>query len=204
MNVSVRPARGSDIDDIVAIHVQAFPGFFLTTLGRRFLSELYRGFMVSSSGRLLVAEVDGTITGFVAGTLSSERFFRTLLRERWLFFAFAAAGAAIRRPHAVVPRLLSALSYRGEAPSRLPKAALLSSIGVDPDRSGLGIGSMLVHAYCEEARKQGLSSVYLTTDRNANDSANRFYVRQGFLVESEIRRRNGRTMLRYVRTLVDN
>jgi ribosomal protein S18 acetylase RimI-like enzyme len=197
----VRPARLGDIDAVVAVHFQAFPGFFLTSLGARFLSELYRGFLLNASGRLLVAEVEGAVAGFVAGTLSPERFFRTLLRDRWLAFGVAAAGAAARRPLAVVPRLLSALSYRGERPPSLQKAALLSSIGVEPDHGGLGIGAMLVNEYCEEARKHGRTCVYLTTDRDANDAANRFYLRHGFVVDSEIRRRNGRVMVRYVRRL---
>jgi len=201
MNVNIRAARKEDLDAVVGIHMRAFRGFFLTTLGPRFLFELYRGFFSTPDGRLLVAEVDGKIGGFVAGTLAPRRFFRSLLAAHWWRFGTAALGAIIRRPHDVLPRVLSAIWYRGEAPSQLPGAALLSSIAVNPDISGVGIGRMLINAYCEEASKKGVAFVYLTTDRDRNDSTNRFYRLHDFEIESELRRRNGRVMIRYVRAL---
>jgi len=199
VSTRVRPARADDIESIVALHTHAFPGFFLTTLGRRFLFELYRGFLQAPSGRLFVADVDGEIIGFAAGTLAPEQFFRNLVLARWFAFAWAALRAATRHPHAVIPRLVAALGYRGERPRRLSGAALLSSIAVDPRTTRAGIGSVLLTAYCEEVWKQHLQYVYLMTDRDVNEPANRFYLRHGFTVESEIRRRNGRIMVRYVR-----
>ena len=201
MKATVRPARAEDLDAIVAIHIRAFPGFFLTSLGRRFLFELYSGFLRSSAGRILVAETDGSITGFTAGTFTPDRFFRTLLVSRWFAFAWAAAGALLRNPLSVLPRLLAAVRYRGEPPVRLTAAALLSAIAVEPRLSGKGTGGMLISAYCEEAARHGLRFVYLTTDRDDNESSNLFYLRHGFEEESQIHRRNGRIMVRYVRPL---
>ncbi len=60
---------------------------------------------------------------------------------------------------------------------------------------------MLISAYCEEAARHGLRFVYLTTDRDDNESSNFFYLRHGFEEESQIQRRNGRIMVRYVRPL---
>lgn len=201
MNIKIRPARREDLDSIIDVHLRAFQGFFLTMLGDRFLSELYQGFLTIRDGRLLVADVDGRIVGFVAGTFAPDKFFRTLLSTRWFGFGWAAVGAVLRRPHAVIPRLLSAVWYRGEPPSRLTAAGLLSSIAVDPRLSGLGIGTLLITAYCEEALKQGLAFVYLMTDRDRNEPTNLFYQRHGFEVESQVERRNGRVMIRYVRAL---
>jgi ribosomal protein S18 acetylase RimI-like enzyme len=107
----------------------------------------------------------------------------------------------MQRPRTVIPRLLSAVHYRRERPPRLAGAALLSSIAADPHASGAGIGATLLNAYCEEARKEGLRYVYLTTDRNANEPVKRFYERHGFKAEEEIQRPNGRVMVRYVRDL---
>jgi ribosomal protein S18 acetylase RimI-like enzyme len=184
--------------------MRAFSGFFLVTLGRRFLSEVYRGFLQHDDARVVVAEVNGTLAGFAAGTLAPERFFRNLLLARWFAFGWAAIGAALRRPHAVIPRLVSAVCYRGEHPPRLSGAALLSSIAVEPNNNRSGIGTLLLTAYCEQARMRGLRYVYLMTDQTANETAIRFYSRHGFNVESEIRRRDGRTMIRYVSALITN
>lgn len=201
MKVNVRPALTEDLDAIASLHMRVFRGFFLPTLGHRFLLELYRGFLRCAEARLLVAEVHGSVAGFVAGAFAPDEFFRNLLLTRWLPLGWAAMGAAMQRPCVVIPRLLAALRFRGERPSRLTAAALLSAIAVDPRMSKLGIGAMLLTAYCDEASKRGVRYVYLTTDRDANDPANRFYVRHSFTVESEIQRRNGRVMIRYVRTL---
>ena len=201
MNVVIRAARAEDLDAIVSIHMRAFRGFFLTTLGRRFLLELYRGFLKSLDGHLIVAETDGSIAGFTAGTFAPDRFFRTLLVTRWFAFGWAAVGSVIRHPHSVLPRLLAALRYSGDAPDRLMAAGLLSAIAVEPHLSGRGVGGMLISAYCEEASRHGLRFVYLTTDRDDNDASNLFYQRHGFVAESQIRRRNGRIMIRYVRAL---
>ena len=197
----MRPALESDLTGVVGIHTRAFPGFFLTTLGSRFLLELYREFLTRDSGRLLVAEVEGQLAGFSAGTLRPEHFFRHLLRARWFAFVWAAMGALVRKPAVVVPRFVSALRYRGERPPTLREAALLSAIAVDPNFTRSGIGSMLLSGFCDEARRCRLRFVYLTTDRDENDSTRQFYVRQGFHVESQIRRSEGRVMIRYVRAL---
>jgi hypothetical protein len=53
---------------MVEVHLQSFPHFFLTFLGSAFLAQLYSGIIADPSGIALVAEKDGQIVGFVAGT----------------------------------------------------------------------------------------------------------------------------------------
>lgn len=202
VSIEIRRGAQQDLGAVVRIHSRAFRGFYLTTLGPRFLQELYRGFAESQEGALLVCEVDGEVAGFVAGAFAPEEFFRTLLWRRWHAFGVAATRAVLQSPGSVVPRLLSALWYRGDAPAALARAALLSSIAVDPERTRLGVGARLLTAYCEEATRRNLHHVYLTTDREGNEAVNRFYRRHGFAPDAEIRRRNGRVLVRYVRALV--
>jgi ribosomal protein S18 acetylase RimI-like enzyme len=199
MTVRVRAARREDLEAIVGVHLRAFQNFFLTSLGPRFVFELYQGFYESHDARLIVAEVEGAVGGFAAGTLSPERFFRRLLVARWFRFGIAALGAVMQRPRTVLPRLFGALGYRGERPPHLSAAALLSAIAVDPRCQSLGIGSRLIEAFCNEASSHGLAFVYLTTDRDRNEASNSFYLRHGFKVESEIVRPNGRIMICYLR-----
>lgn len=58
----------------------------------------------------------------------------------------------------------------------------LSAIGVDPERQGTGLGSMLVEAGMERARHEG-KSVYLETETTGNVA---FYERLEFQVIEEI------------------
>ena len=66
-NVSVRQMIRSDLDRIVEIHLESFPGFFLTFLGHDFLSLLYKGRQDDPEGIVWVVENDDRIEGFVAG-----------------------------------------------------------------------------------------------------------------------------------------
>jgi ribosomal protein S18 acetylase RimI-like enzyme len=204
-NGSVRQATLLDLRSIVALHESAFAGFFLTMLGGAFLRELYRGFIVEADGICWIAEAELThdkleILGFVAGTLRPKKFFRRLLFRRGFHFALAALSGITRRPLRVLPRVLSALWYRGDEPSTAPDGALLSSLGVNPGAGRRGIGKMLVNAFCENAAALGARGVYLITDRDGNDAVNTFYGQLGFHVLATAMRR-GRTMNTYLRSV---
>lgn len=190
-------ASAGDLDSIVDAHIRAFPGFFLTRLGPRFLWLLYRGFAEDESGIMLVARNDSTICGFVAGTTTPEKFF-SRLRRQWPAFLLASAAASIRAPGLVVRKLAGAAFYRGEAPVAIANAALLSSIGVPSEFAGRGLGKTLLAAFCEAARTGGCRYVYLTTDRDENPAVNRFYEAFGFSLEGTFAKPGNRWMNRYV------
>lgn len=200
--IRVRDASVADLEQIVSAHARAFPGYFLTRLGPRFLSLMYRGFIDARDGIMLVAEDDGRIDGFVAGTTSPASFFRGLLRHSLLFLV-ASSSALAREPMLVTRRLMGAIAFRGEAPPALNDAALLSSIGVPPEASGRGTGRTLLEQFCARARLAGCRHVYLTTDRDGNPAVSRFYESFGFTLESMFRRPQNRWMKRYVLRLED-
>src|SRR5204862_7639511 len=50
----LRPMRKDDVRDVVRIHLDAFPGFFLSFLGPAFLRLLYRGILDDPTGIALV------------------------------------------------------------------------------------------------------------------------------------------------------
>jgi ribosomal protein S18 acetylase RimI-like enzyme len=197
----VRAGELSDVDQIAAIHMEAFAGFFLAELGRGFVTQLYRGFLQSPSGLTLVAISDGKVAGFVVGTTEPESFFRSLLRTRWFTLLSASVPALWRQPLRVAPKLWSALWYRGERPANIAGGALLSSVGVSPREANQGTGSILVNAFCDWAAQRNKPYVYLTTDRDGNEASNRFYLRLGFQVDGTFQKEKGRWMNRYVRTL---
>lgn len=195
-----RFASEHDIQSIVDVHLAAFPGFFLTSLGGRFLSEMYRGFLSHSSGILLVIEEAGSVVGFAAGSSSPVVFFSDLRRRRSLFFLLWAAPSLLRDPKAVLRKLLSALFYRGDKPLSLNGGALLSSIAVRPEVSGHSLGARLLQDFEGEAFSRGVDFVYLTTDKVENDRVIKFYENNGYFVESQFHQGANRTMLRLVKS----
>jgi ribosomal protein S18 acetylase RimI-like enzyme len=198
-NLTIRPMLESEVEAVVEIHIATFPGFFLSFLGRDFLALLYRSIRAAPEGVVLVATGEEGIQGFAAGVTSQESFYRRLVRTQWWRFAMSALGAAIRRP-SVIPRLLRALRRSSEAKQSAAAAALMS-IGVRPESEGKGIGSLIIESFCREMATRGVTEVCLTTDRDDNVRAKRFYERHGFHVSNSFVTREGRAMFEYARTL---
>ena len=194
---NISPLAGRHVAEVVQIHLGAFPDFFLTFLGGRFLTEFYKAFLSEPTAITVVAESDnGCVCGVVVGTLTPAGFFRRLLHRRWWAFALASAGALFRKP-AIAPRLVRALGYRGEAPDD-EQRALLSSIAVAPSCQGAGIGRRLVDCWLAEAKRRGAIGCYLTTDALDNEAVNLFYLRTGWKLESTYSTPQGRRMNRYI------
>jgi GNAT superfamily N-acetyltransferase len=190
--------NAGEVDAVVALHLAAFPGFFLSLLGRRFLQLLYTGFMVQPSGVCLVARDGSAILGFAAGTTDPKAFFSALLRRQAITFALAAVPGLLRNPAFVARKCIGALTYRGEEPKRLSGAALLSSLAVSPAAQGRGVGRSLARAFAAEARARGADAVYLLTDEKENERTNRFYVQCGFALLDTFARPGRRIMNRWV------
>ena len=191
--------RVDDLDSLVAIHNAAFPGFFLTFLGGRFLRLLYASIHSDAEGHVLVAESDNRLVGFIAGVRNEGGFFSRLIRRRAIAFAAASLPALMRNPF-IVGRLLRALG-RPAAATRTTPAACLMSVAVQPELAARGIGSQLIEAFCERLRKDGIAAVVLTTDRDGNANTNAFYQKRGFALRRQFTTREGRAMNEYIRTL---
>jgi ribosomal protein S18 acetylase RimI-like enzyme len=186
---------------MIRLHKEAFPGFFLTSLGPPFLRLLYRSFLNADTGICVVAENGEGLVGFAAGTAEPKSFFRALLFRKGVSFAFAAIPGLLHKPGFVVRKCAGALFYRGEKPKAMPKAGLLSSIAVSPQAAGKGIGQQLVTVFCDELSRRGVDAVYLTTDASANDPVNRFYKKCGFHLVETFERPGSRRMNKWGKTL---
>lgn len=192
----IRPMTTADIDRVVAVHVESFPGFFLSFLGPGFLRRYYAGIVAAPEGIAFVwADAGGQVAGFVAGSANPGGFYRRLLRRDWLGFCFASLPAVCRRP-SVVPRLFRALSHPGANPVGADVAGLFS-IAVAPSTQGSGAGGSLVRAFLDEAGRRGAGKVFLTTDRDDNDGVNAFYRNLGFSLERQYLTPEGRRMNEY-------
>lgn len=192
----IREMRIEDLDKVVDIHLCAFPGFFLSFLGPRFLRLLYRGIIFYDAGIALIYDQDGKVVGFVAGAIAPSKLYKHLIRTHFFGFAWAALDAVLRNP-LIIPRLLRAFLYPNKT-SRLQNTATLMSIAVDPRIQGSGIGQQLVNAFLEKASQQGVNRVDLTTDRLNNDVVNSFYCKMGFSCQRVFTTPEGRQMNEYI------
>src|SRR5438093_1472735 len=112
----VVPLAIRHLPEVVDVHLRAFPNFFATFLGPRFLRELYGSFQADPGVIGLVAEdLSGRVLGVVVGPLRTEGYFKRLLRRRWWAFCAASFTAVPKKP-TIIPRLVRAICYRGEPP----------------------------------------------------------------------------------------
>jgi len=185
------------LDQIVAVHLDAFPGFFMTQLGRRFLRAYYRCVVQYEGGILLTEDRAGECIGFVAGFMEPAGFYRALRRRR-LRLAFAAGAGLVTRPW-MIGTLLADYGRAGGAARQPagPRTAELSSLGVKPTAAGGGLGSRLARGFIEAAGALGAEQVRLTTDTHGNDSVNAFYQRLGFTLVRNLEARRGRWLNEY-------
>jgi GNAT superfamily N-acetyltransferase len=182
-NDPCRQAMISDVPSVARIHLDAFEGFFLSELGYRFLCVMYRAFLVNPAGVFIVHESrDGQVTGFAVGALSSGH------KDRWLAlrfmpqFLWAALPAIFRRPRTIITRLASRFFGTGSSFNVPNDAAVLRSIGVLASARGGGAAGGLLGAFEQMALRQGATHVYLTTDQDNNERAQKFYKRHGYCV----------------------
>lgn len=195
--MNVRPMERIDVPAVVSLHMQTFPGFFLTFLGPRFLALLYLSILEEPDGVAFVAvEGDGGPVGFVAGVTQQARFYSRLARRHLWSFGLAAAGAVMKKP-SIVPRLARGLRRSGETVES-SAAACLMSIGVSPKAQGTGAGRRLVNAFADELRLRSIDRFCLTTDRDGNEPVNAFYRSLGFSVARTFTTPEGRIMNEYL------
>lgn len=189
------------INEVVEIHLKTFPGFFLTFMGKGFLRELYMSYCKHELSGLLVAlGKEGHPIGFLAYSENVSALYKFMLKKKLAVFAWYSLGAFIRKPK-IFMRLVRAFLKPKES-KRTEEYIELASIGVMPESKGQGVGSSLVDKLKEIAENTSCQYIALETDAENNDGANRFYVKNGFVLNSTFETPEHRKMNEYRFVLV--
>jgi GNAT superfamily N-acetyltransferase len=176
--------------DAAAIHIEGQPHTFLSSLGQRFVSTLFRLVTLSPYGFGFVALAQQEVVGFVVGTESNELLFKDVLRRGPMSLGCNVLMAVLRHP-SILPKLWATWRYPDQA-QELPNEAESLSRGVRKDWRGKGVGSLLWNAVAREAGKRGAEYIITTVDE-AHDVINAWHrAHQHPLVRSIVM--YGRTM----------
>jgi len=178
--VIIKKAKLSDVDGIVSIHQQAFKGFFLTSLGERFLKLYYSTFITSGEGVVYCVTKDNEVVGFSACSYISRGFNTSLIKKNLIKFGIEALRLLFSKPKALV-RLAKNMNKESKDATIEDNGeyAELYSIAVSPSCQGGGYGRKLLTA-TEEDVKQHNNRVSLTTDYYNNDKTIAFYRALGY------------------------
>lgn len=192
--IEVRPAREDDLPRTAGVHRRALPAGFFARLGTRFLRRYHATFAASPRATLLVAEDDGEVLGFLAGTTDNAEHYRTVLRRRSVGLLLSGV-AAMARDRALatefartrVARYARAAARqirarRGPATptevAEAPTVAVLTHVAVTEDARGSGAGRALVTSFTRRAREAGADEVRLVTATDGTGPG--FYRRLGW------------------------
>lgn len=195
---NIRELNGNDqayIRELANLHSRAFPDFFLTQLGGPFLRTLYKGYLDDPNSGIIVAEENHSLLGFIAYSNDYPEFYKRLIKERIVQFAWCSFLAVLRHP-TFTKRILGAFK-KSESVQKTEKYVELSSICVKPEMSGMGIGSALIDYLKSIVNFAQYSFISLETDADNNSAANRFYVTNGFKLDRQYTTAENRRMNEY-------
>lgn len=196
--VSIRELDTADDKYIIALselHIAAFSGFFLTQLGLPFLKTLYRGYTEDEDSGIIVAEIKGEPVGFLAYSNEYSKFYKNLLKKHLIRFAYCSMLAVIQHP-SFFKRLIKAFKKSDDV-KKEEAYVELASICVSPQLAGKGIGSMLIEKLKAVTDFSMYEYINLETDACDNDSANMFYMKNGFQLAQSYVTDEGRKMNEY-------
>ena len=182
------------IRELAVLHSKAFPGFFLTQLGTPFLQILYKGYLDDPNSGIIVAEDNGII-GFIAYSNDYSGFYKRLIKEKVIQFAWCSFLAVLRHP-SFIKRILGAFK-KSDSVVKKEKYVELASICVDPSIEGKGVGSALINYLKSLVDFEKYAYLNLETDAENNEKAIRFYKKNGFIKEREFVTPEGRAMIEF-------
>ena len=171
--VSMRVGTTRDAAAAAILHAQLISEGFLSSLGPRFLSRLYGRIAHGGGSFLIVAEAEGSIVGFIAGSVDVAKLYRSFLVRDGV----AASLSAPVRLVSALPRVLETLSHgrRGEG----AEGGELLAVAVDPSWRGRHVGRQLVERFLVEVEQGGLRSAHVVVGAD-NATAIAMYRRAGF------------------------
>lgn len=178
--ITIQKVTDKDLNLIVKIHNQAFPDFFLTSLGDNFLKLYYSCMSNSNDAITLCALDDDKLVGFSTCAYTSHGFNIDLIKKNWLRFGWMGVKLLFTKPGAII-RLVKNFDKESTDSSVEDNGeyAELYSIAVSPDCQGKGVGKKLLIETETDVKKHN-NQISLTTDYYNNEKTIGFYHSLGY------------------------
>ena len=189
--------NSEDVKAIVKIHIEAFPNFFLTSLGDDLLFELYRSFLEVKNSGIYIAKIDDNITGFIAFTERSTLIYYNILKKHFFSFCLKLFKKFLKNPISFFKLIYifkKKLFSKKENDKIILKKIRVESIAVKPDYSNKGIGKELIDFLKENIDFKKFDFIELETDAKNNEKTNHFYQKNNFIKIKEITTDENRIM----------
>lgn len=175
--------RSCDIPKIVSIHLEAFPNYFLTDLGKDVLNHFYSLILKESNAISFCVRSNDMIIGFVLASTQAKGLYKRIFFRGFFNLITPLFISFLKNPLLFKRMIISFISTYKHKIQKSRSASILS-ICVRPDNGGKGIGKFLIEKLENELIVQNVDSYYLTTDSDNNDLTNNFYLKNDFRLHS--------------------
>lgn len=198
----VKNLDNTHLAQIVALHEEAFKGFFLSELGTSFLKQYYKAVVKNINAlNLGVFDEKNQLIGFAVTAKKSLGFNKTIIKEN--FFNFFTEGLKIifSRPKAIY-RIIKNLDKKSkDVKNDSGEYCELLSIATHPKKQGLGIGKLLLSETEKQLKAEGFTLLALTTDFFNNDPVVRFYEKSGYTIYYDFKTYPNRKMYKLIKNI---
>lgn len=166
----------SDIDEIVDVHLKELSGNLLPSLGQRFLTALYKDFLLEKETILLVFR-NRELKGFVLGVINFPDLFAKIIKHKFIKYSYLLSLSVIKNP-LLIKNIIETLFYT-KISGKTESGAELVVICVKKKYQNKGIGSLLLRRLETVLRDKKISTYKVSTTKD-NLISNKFYLRNGF------------------------
>jgi len=188
-----------DVKRVVDIHQDSFKGFFLTTLGPKFLQSYYKILLKDKGATFIGCYIDNQLQGFCSVANSAKGFNKRLIKANILTFITIGAKLAFTKPIAII-RLIKNLEKSSHIEDKGDYSEVLS-IAVSKSIQGKGAGKKMLLFLEEKLKKENYQRLSLTTDYYNNEAAIQFYKKTGYKVFFEFMTYPNRRMYRFIKNI---
>jgi hypothetical protein len=173
----------SEVSEIVNIHLDSFPNFFLSNLGNNVLFQFYSYLLKDVNTIAYCVKDGGVIVGFLFFSKQAKGLYLKLFIRGFVNFIAPLFFAFLNNPYLLKRMIISFLSSRKYKTENNIRASLLS-ICVRQINAGNGLGEKLLKKLEYELMLQKVEKYYLTTDAENNELTNKFYSKNNFALHS--------------------
>ena len=166
----IRLMRFDDLEQVIDLHMEHFPEWRNTKLGRPFVEKMYRWFLATHGGLALVAVKGGRVAGFTVGKVGVHRlsmFLYTLPEALWghvrrpgLLFERKTAEYLSGLAGESVPRFRS----NGQRAASDRAGPIAENMIMAAYQGAEGVGVELIVAFEEAARKRGATAYFHSSE----------------------------------------
>ena len=195
IKLNIQAIATAELEETAHCHMSAFPSSFSTKLGISYVIKMLEWYIVSKDRFLLSITIENKIVGYVGGAKGSGstsgmlqyaywKGFTAIITRPYLFFSYSFLSNISLISKNIRKRIFQRGNKVIFSEMKIPQGSMdlsvgLILIGVDPNHRREGVGSALIKAFIDNAKRLGGSHGHLSV-KTSNINAISAYKKNGW------------------------